>query len=403
MTKRTASMVIGLLVAASAALVAADQGSTTPASSPTPASSVAPASSPAPVPSHGDRAGDEFKNLQVLGDIPPADFYATMHFIRTSLGTTCDHCHDPEHYEADTKPAKLTARRHMQMVIDINKNVFAGRTVVTCNSCHRGASRPLALPTVEQGLFPDSTRAAVAAAKEPPTPAQVLDRYVAAVGGRDALLRLKSRAAEGTWSHMALGTTADGKAVAVNRGKVDPFTVTTVGPDGLLVTRFGFDGTTRIEDRAAGKTTVSIQGDQGVAQTGETKQQLGPISVASQKLNFGVDRELKLAADVATFAASDPVELAGRTMNVLTRTLQRGVRERFYFDAADGLLRRREILRPMLLGDDLIQVDYDDFRIVDGVRVPFTIKTSYFDDNHYGNTIQLSSIRHDVVQSAPGG
>ena len=395
MTNRTVAMMIGLLVSAPA-IVAVEQTSAAPASSP------APASTPAPPPSQGDRARDHFKNLQVLGDISPSDFYATMHLIRASLGTTCDHCHDVEHYEADAKPAKLTARRHMQMVVDVNKNVFEGRTVVTCNSCHRGASHPVSVPTAEQGLFPDSTRGAVVTPKELPTPAQVLDRYVAAVGGRDALLRLKTRAAEGTWTHMGLSTTADGHPVAVNRGKVDPFTVTTVGTDGLLVTRMGFDGTIRIEDRAAGKTTVTIQGNHGVVQTGETKGELGPISIASQMLNFGLDRELKLAADAGTLVVADPVELAGRTLNVLTRTLQGGVRERFYFDAADGLLRRRELLRPLLLGDDLIQVDYDDFRAVDGIRVPFTIKTSYLDDNHYGNTIQFSSIRHDVRQNAPG-
>jgi hypothetical protein len=319
-----------------------------------------------------------------------------MHFIRTSLGTTCDHCHDVAHYEADTKPTKVTARRHIQMVIDLNKNVFEGRTVVTCNSCHRGSSQTVAIPTVEQGLFPDSTRGPVVPPKERPAPAQVLERYVAAVGGRDALLALKSRAAEGTWAHMGLTTAADGRPAAVNRGKVDPFTVTTVGTDGLLVTRMGFDGTTAIADRAAGKTTITIQGNQGVAQTGETKQPLGPTAIASQMLNYGLDRELKLAADAGTLTAEDPVELKGRTMNVLTRTLQGGVRERFYFDATDGLLRRREILRPLLLGDDLIQVDYDDFRAVEGVRVPFTIKTSYLDDNHYGNTIQFSSIRHNA-------
>ncbi len=384
MRHRALSLIVGLLVLASAALVAIEQSSGGAAS---------PAASPA---SQSNRAGDRFENVQVLQDISTSDFYATMHLVRASLGTTCDHCHDVEHYEADTKPAKVTARRHMQMVIDLNKTVFEGRTAVTCNSCHRGSSQTVALPTVEQGLFPDSTRGAAVTSPQRPTPAQVLDRYVAAVGGRDALLRLKSRAAEGTWAHMGLTTAADGHQAAVNRGKVDPFTVTTVGADGLLVTRMGFDGTTAVADRAAGKTTVTIQGDRGVAQTGATEQQLGPISIASQRLNFGVDRELKLAADAGTFTVADPVEVKGRAMNVLTRTLQGGVRERFYFDAADGLLRRRELLRPLLLGDDLIQVDYDDFRTVDAVRVPFTIKTSYLDDNHYGNTIQFSSIRHNA-------
>jgi len=49
----------------------------------------------------------------------------------------------------------------------------------------------------------------------------------------------------------------------------------------------------------------------------------------------------------------------------------------------------------MLLGDDLIQVDLDDYRLVDGVRVPFVIKTSYLDDNHYGSTIQFRAITHE--------
>jgi len=342
-----------------------------------------------------NRAGDLHKNVQVLQDISPSDFNATMHFMRASLGTTCDHCHDVEHYEADTKPAKVTARRMIQMVIDLNKNSFGGRTAVTCNSCHRGSSRPVAIPTVEQGLFPDSTRAAVAPQKELPTPAQILDRYIAAAGGRDALQALRTRAEEGTWAHMALGTTPDGKPVAVNRGKVDPFTVTTVGTDGLLITRLGFDGTTAIADRAAGKTTITIQGARGVAQTGTTEQQLSPIGIASQMLNFGLDRELRLAADAASFSAADSSHLNGQAVNVLTRTLAGGVRERFYFDASSGLLRRRELLRPMLLGDDLIQVDLDDYRAVDGVRVPFTIKTSYLDDNHYGSTVQFRTIKHE--------
>lgn len=365
------SLMIGMVVLASATSYATTQGA------------------------QGNRAGDAFKNVQVLREISPSEFNATMHFMRASLGTTCDHCHDVEHYEADTNAAKVTARRMIQMVIDLNKNSFGGRTAVTCNSCHRGSSQPVAIPTVEQGLFPDSTRGAVAPPKERPTPAQVLDRYIAAVGGRDALQALRARAEEGTWAHMALGTTPEGAAVAVNRGKVDPFTVTTVGTDGLLITRVGFDGTIAIADRAAGKTTITIQGTRGVVQTGSTEQQLSPIGIASQMLNFGLDRELRLAADVGTFSVADPVQLNGQTMNVLARTLQGGVRERFYFDASSGLLRRRELLRPMLMGEDPIQVDLDDYRVVDGVRVPFVVKTSYLDDNHYGSTILFNAIRHE--------
>lgn len=379
MKRRTLIPVYGGVMLAAATLCASGQGSAPAVASPP----------------QSPRAGTVFKNVQVLADISPGDFNSTMHFIRASLGTTCDHCHDVEHYEADVKPAKATARRMIQMVLDLNKNAFGGRTAVTCNTCHRGSSRPVAMPAPEQALFPDSTRGPVIAPKARPTSAQVLDRYIAAVGGRAALERLTSRAGEGTWSHMALGATPEGAPVAVNRGKTDPYLVATVGADGLTITRMGFDGTTAIADRAAGKTTITIQGDKGVAQTGATQQALSPISIASQMVNFALDRELKLAADAPTLTVADSVDVKGRAMHVLVRTWPGNVRERFYFDASDGLLRRRELIRPLLLGDDPVIVEYDDFRMVDGVRVPFTIKTSYLDDNHYGNTVQFTKITHN--------
>src|ERR1044072_9677651 len=160
MTNRAMALNACFPLLASAALIAAGQA---PAPSPGPAAPSAPPT-PSPPP-QSNRAGDRFENVQVLGDISPAAFYATMHLVRASLGTTCDHCHDPQHYEADTKPAKVTARRHMRMVLDVNKNVFEGRTVVTCNSCHRGSLLPVAVPTVEQGVKAASTAAAHAAAQ----------------------------------------------------------------------------------------------------------------------------------------------------------------------------------------------------------------------------------------------
>jgi hypothetical protein len=38
-------------------------------------------------------AGETFKNVQVLKDIPASKFMPTMFFIAASLGVGCDHCH----------------------------------------------------------------------------------------------------------------------------------------------------------------------------------------------------------------------------------------------------------------------------------------------------------------------
>src|SRR6185369_7591529 len=99
MTKRGASLAAGVLVLASAALIAAGQDSGATAK-PTPS-----------LASQGGRAGDRYKNVQVLQDISYSELNGTMHLIRTSCQATYDYCHDVEHYEADTKPTKVTARR----------------------------------------------------------------------------------------------------------------------------------------------------------------------------------------------------------------------------------------------------------------------------------------------------
>jgi hypothetical protein len=48
------------------------------------------------------------------------------------------------------------------------------------------------------------------------------------------------------------------------------------------------------------------------------------------------------------------------------------------------------------LGVDPEQTDYEDYRKVDGVWLPFTVRTSYLDDNHYGTTRTITRVKHNV-------
>ena len=106
---------------------------TTQAPAPTPA---APAAEPT--------AEKAFKNIKVLKDMPASQLMPVMHLMRSALGTRCDFCHVAEgnQYELDTKEEKETAREMIRMVFAINKENFDGRTVVTCNTCHRGQAHP---------------------------------------------------------------------------------------------------------------------------------------------------------------------------------------------------------------------------------------------------------------------
>jgi photosynthetic reaction center cytochrome c subunit len=95
------------------------------------------------------------ENLKVLPPIP--NLRAEMQKIADSLGVECSFCHVQGNFPSDERREKLTARRMMEMVKNINATTFASRKPqegdsplggpVTCYTCHRGAERPVsALP-----------------------------------------------------------------------------------------------------------------------------------------------------------------------------------------------------------------------------------------------------------------
>src|ERR1700674_5567950 len=77
-----------------------------------------------------------FKNIQVLKGIPVDEFMGTMGLFAAALSFCCKDCHtgagtaNPK-WE-DDPPRKVTARRMVQMVKNINQQNFNGRQVVTC-------------------------------------------------------------------------------------------------------------------------------------------------------------------------------------------------------------------------------------------------------------------------------
>ena len=58
--------------------------------------------------------------------------------------------------------------------------------------------------------------------------------------------------------------------------------------------------------------------------------------------------------------------------------------------------RRISLFTETKLGPDPEETDYEDYREVDGVWLPFTVKISYLDDNHYGTTRKLTEVKQNV-------
>ncbi len=105
------------------------------------------------VPEEGEeRAGDIYRNVQVLGDLTDANFNRLMaamtEWVAPEQG--CAYCHGNggiETYWQDDLYTKVVSRRMIQMTQNINENweghVNAnGQVGVTCMTCHRGQNVP---------------------------------------------------------------------------------------------------------------------------------------------------------------------------------------------------------------------------------------------------------------------
>jgi photosynthetic reaction center cytochrome c subunit len=107
------------------------------------------------------KASEQFKNIQVLKDLPGDQLYPTMHFMADSLGVQCVDCHvgvpGQVEGEKDDMQMKRTARKMLAMTIEINKTNFDGQNgnrSVTCYTCHRGSRQPLMAPANSSGAAP---------------------------------------------------------------------------------------------------------------------------------------------------------------------------------------------------------------------------------------------------------
>ncbi|HEX8183280.1 MAG TPA: hypothetical protein VF747_00975, partial [Blastocatellia bacterium] len=69
--------------------------------------------------------------------------------------------------------------------------------------------------------------------------------------------------------------------------------------------------------------------------------------------------------------------------------------ERLYFDAETGLLLRWVIYIDTMIGPYPEATDYEDYRDVDGVKVPFTIRKNQL-QGFEASTLKLTEVKHNV-------
>src|ERR1044072_6260320 len=331
------------------------------------------------------------KNIQVLKGLPSSQLLPVMHFMRTSLGVRCDYCHVAENgkYWMDEKPAKQTARRMLEMVASINRDNFGGQPGGTCNTCHRGSTKPAGVPAIGQGAFTDATRADDAATAPAPLPTseQVFSKYIEALGGVDVVAKIKTRTTKVTMLRPKLINSGTPKAAILNRGETWTAETFHKSPNKYLA----------VITTPGGVIYQGFNGTVGWIKTPRGQRTMNNAELEWIKRDADLYDALKLKERYAKASVTGRERLGDREVYVVDARSVGNKAERLYFDVKSGFLVRRIVFTEIKLGLDPEQTDYEDYRSVDGVWLPFTIRVSYLDDNHYGTTRVLT----DVKQNAP--
>ena len=305
-------------------------------------------------------------NIQVLKGLPASQLTPVMNYMAASLGVRCNYCHVNKDgkwdYASDEKGEKKSAREMITMVVGINKNSFHGNPEVSCYTCHRGrtsVAHTLSMPLPTPEPRPSQAPATSGSAPANPTADQILEKYYQAIGGSAAIDKLKSRVMKGT--------------LVANNGNELGYELDQSGPDSVLailttpqagVIERGFDGAIGWEKSARGIR------DLGADETGYLRRYPALYT------------DIKLKEQFSRISFGGKPKIDGRDVYALRATTTGGKREQLFFDVETGLLVRRTTSTTTLIGTIPEQVDFSDYRDVDGLKLPFTIRVSTVDPTY---------------------
>ena len=325
-----------------------------------------PAAQPsAPSADHGQKASEKYMNLKVLGDLPASQLPEAMVFMEASLGFSCESCHvrkpDGEFaFDKDDKDNKTTARRMIELTRRVNADFFKGEPEVSCATCHQGRRSPVNLPPLSQPFTADqlalqAAQAALPPGTRPPAPKETSDevfaKYYEAIGGEAAAQKVGSAVMRGTATNRA--------------GASLPAEVTEKAPGRFRIT-------------TEGKITVSraFDGTKGWSKNGENGRDLRVVEsqAVGRDASLWIGARLKTSLSRVQVGRYDRID--GHDVITINGTVSPDVSESLSFDRASGLLLRRVARLQTVLGRLQVQIDYADYRVVDGIKVPFEVKIS---------------------------
>lgn len=312
------------------------------------------------------------------------DFLQAMGVMAAGLGIDCSDCHpgagsDKVNWVVDT-PNKVTARKMVEMVAVINKTNFGGAQRVTCWTCHHGRTEPTTTVTIQHLYGPpyEEENDLITQAPGVPPASQILDKYIQAVGGAPRLASLKSFIATGSETGYS------------GLGDAGTFQILAKFPDQRASSVVYKDHPER------GDNTRTYDGHTGWIKTPRAmlrEYELTGTELNGARLDAMLSFPGQIKQAITGLRSGFPDTIDGHPVNIVQGTGPGGILVTLYFDKGTGLLTRMLRFGNTPIGHNPTQVDYADYRDVDGIKFPFQYTFSWLDGR---DSYQLTGVKTNV-------
>ncbi|HSM86994.1 MAG TPA: c-type cytochrome [Candidatus Limnocylindrales bacterium] len=294
-------------------------------------------------------AEQAYKNIVVLKGTPADQLIPAMQFISASLGVQCSYCHNTKAFAEDKLKPKETARNMIRMELAINKENFKGAKNVTCYSCHRGSTAPVAIPEIGTEHKPQTAQEEKPEAGDATVSAEtIVNHFIQVVGGVQALQKIATRGESGTISFNKITLPIDVLSKAPNK---------------------------RISllHQAAGDYITAFNGKIGwLDNPGEPSRMMTTAETYAAQLDAEIAFPYNLPHMFSQMHVSKSEKVNGRDCYVVLGSNTGQPDVKLYFDKESGLLVRMVRYADSPLGKVPTQVDFADYRNEKEVKMPYS-------------------------------
>ena len=205
-----------------------------------------------------------------------------------------------------------------------------------------------------------------------PTADQILDKYVQAIGGKAAIEKQTSRVSKGSFEIPAVG--ASGTAEIYEKAPNKNAAIITI--PGFGVIQEGYDG----------KTAWAQDPQSGLREKAGAE-------LATAKLDGEFHKPIKIKQLYPKIVVKGKDKVGDRDVFVVEATPVESSTETWYFDAQSGLILRQDAERESPQGKQAVQSFLEDYKEVDGVKIPFSIRQV---TPQFTITIKIEDVKSNV-------